>query len=68
MSAFYRRLDDAHRLPASVECPFCGTTKTELQTPFGSVLSVAQYYCRRCRTIFEWIKRAAPADPGHTSG
>ncbi len=44
-------------LPGSVECPFCRGTDTHLETPFGSVLSVAQYYCRRCRTIFEWIKR-----------
>jgi hypothetical protein len=44
-------------LPKSVECPFCGGTDTQLENPFGSVLSVAQYYCRRCRTIFEWIKR-----------
>ncbi|HSG81617.1 MAG TPA: hypothetical protein VLC48_05170 [Gemmatimonadota bacterium] len=44
-------------LPESVECPFCGGSETHLETPFGSVLSVAQYYCRRCKTIFEWIKR-----------
>lgn len=43
-------------LPASVKCPFCNGTDTELQSPFGSVMSVAQYYCRRCRTVFEWIK------------
>ncbi len=44
-------------LPDAVECPFCGGNDTHLENPFGSVLSVAQYYCRRCRTIFEWIKR-----------
>ena len=44
-------------LPESVECPFCRGDDTRLETPFGSVLSVAQYYCRRCRTIFEWMKR-----------
>ncbi len=51
------RSDDDYPLPKSVECPFCRGRNTVLQSPFGSVLSVAQYYCRRCRTIFEWMKR-----------
>lgn len=49
-------------LPASPACPFCGGNDTHLESPFGSVLSVAQYYCRRCRTVFEWIKRSAGTD------
>lgn len=48
-------------LPASPTCPFCGGKDTQLESPFGSVLSVAQYYCRRCRTVFEWIKRSGGA-------
>ncbi len=54
--------EDTYPLPESVPCPFCDGTDTHLQTPFGSVISVAQYYCRRCRTIFEWMKR-----PGKSS-
>lgn len=46
-------------LPEQVACPFCGRADTELHAPFGSVLSVATYWCRRCRTAFEWIKRDA---------
>jgi hypothetical protein len=46
-------------LPERVACPFCGQAETELHAPFGSVLSVAAYWCRRCRTAFEWIKRDA---------
>lgn len=42
--------------PASTPCPFCGGSETELHSPFGSALSVATYWCRRCRTAFEWIK------------
>jgi hypothetical protein len=49
--------EEFYPLPKSVECPFCRGTDTYLQTPFGSVLSVAQYYCRKCRTPFEWMKR-----------
>ena len=59
-AAEYRDPDGTYALPRSVECPFCGGTNTHLETPFGSVLSVAQYYCRDCRTIFEWVKRRKP--------
>ena len=42
--------------PGSTPCPFCGGSETELHSPFGSALSVATYWCLRCRTAFEWIK------------
>ena len=42
--------------PASVECVFCNGAETELHSAFGSALSVATYWCRSCRTAFEWIK------------
>ena len=51
-------------LPESPTCPFCGGNDTHLESAFGSVLSVAQYYCRNCRTVFEWIKRTGGADAG----
>jgi hypothetical protein len=43
-------------LPESPACPFCDGTETELHSPFGSALSVATYWCRRCHTAFEWVK------------
>lgn len=43
-------------VPESVRCPFCGGTDTELFSAFGSQLSVSQYWCRSCRTVFEWLK------------
>jgi hypothetical protein len=43
-------------LPDSVRCPFCDGTDSELINPFGGQLSVAQYWCRSCRTGFEYIK------------
>ncbi len=46
-------------LPDSVRCPFCEKTETELMNPFGGQLSVAQYWCRKCRTGFEYIKWGA---------
>lgn len=39
-----------------VECPFCDRFDTELISPFGGQLSVAQYWCRRCRTGFDYVK------------
>lgn len=42
--------------PSSVACPFCSGDETELHSAFGSALSVATYWCRRCHTAFEWIK------------
>jgi hypothetical protein len=64
MPASDRDPNGEYPLPASVECPFCSGTDTHIESPFGSVLSVAQYYCRRCRTVFEWIKRAPGGEKG----
>lgn len=43
-------------LPTSAPCPFCDGRDTELLNPFGGQLSVAQYWCRRCRTGFDFLK------------
>lgn len=40
----------------SVQCPFCLGYDTELYALFGQWLSTSQYYCKNCRTVFEWIK------------
>jgi hypothetical protein len=44
-------------LPDAVECPFCSGLDTEQFSAFGSALSVSQYYCRACRTVFEYMRR-----------
>lgn len=49
----------ADLLPESAPCPFCGASDSELVSPFGGALSVAQYWCRRCRTGFEYLKWGA---------
>ena len=63
----------AYGLPDDVACPFCEGMETELHSAFGSALSVATYWCRSCRTAFEWVKwgeaddtpsdRRSPAPP-----
>ena len=49
------------------QCPFCGSTDTELLSLFGSQLLTDQRYCRTCHTPFEHIARddedAAQAAP-----
>ena len=46
----------SYGLPEAVRCPFCEGTETELHSPFGTGLTVATYWCRSCRTAFEWVK------------
>lgn len=58
-SAATRRAADLG-LPEHVPCAFCGSQDTELHSPFGSALSLATYWCRACRTAFEWIKWDGP--------
>ncbi len=58
MSADEVATGSAAGLPASPRCPFCDRTETRLVNPFGSQLSVATYWCNRCRTAFEHIKWA----------
>jgi hypothetical protein len=41
---------------SAVACPFCQSTETQQEADFGTTLAYAQFYCRHCRTPFEWIK------------
>ncbi len=43
-------------LPEAVRCPFCGGTETEQFAAFGGQASTSQYYCRPCRTVFEYLR------------
>lgn len=64
--------DGYEALPAHPPCAFCDGTKTDLVSPFGSVLSVASYWCADCRTPFEYVKWGAatpdPAPKGRAGG
>lgn len=48
--------EERGKLGDGVECPFCGKRETQLVSPFGGQLSVAQYWCRSCRTGFDYMK------------
>lgn len=39
-----------------VPCPYCASTKTKLQSEFGSTACKAQYYCNNCEQPFEHFK------------
>ena len=43
-------------LPERATCPFCGSTDTEAENPFGPTPCRAVYYCRACRNPFEQFK------------
>lgn len=43
-------------VPERVACPFCEREETELHSAFGGQLSTSTYWCRSCRTAFEWFK------------
>jgi len=43
-----------------VECPFCGSTNTTLENPFGPTLCRAIYYCQDCKNPIERFR--PPAD------
>ncbi|MGH7599062.1 MAG: hypothetical protein ACREOI_22125 [bacterium] len=52
----------------SVACPFCGSKETQQETDFGTALAYAQFYCRQCRTPFEWLKWEDKNSEGAISG
>jgi hypothetical protein len=51
-------MDSKDAAPERVACPFCDGTDTQLFSPFGSQLSVSTYWCNRCHTAFEKMKRS----------
>jgi hypothetical protein len=68
MNASPRPRASDYGLPEHVSCPFCGSTRTELHSPFGPQLSVATYWCNGCHTAFDWIKWKAPPPPPPATG
>lgn len=43
-------------LSLPVECPFCSSSHTNLESPFGSTLCKQIFYCDNCRQSFERFK------------
>ncbi len=58
-----RRVSPEEAVPtreATVKCPYCGSTDTELFSHFGSMLLSAQHYCLNCRTVFDQVRWDRP--------
>lgn len=45
------------RPPSAIECPFCGSDRTTLESVFGPTRCRSIYYCNACRNSFERMKR-----------
>jgi hypothetical protein len=41
---------------AQVTCPACESDNTEVQSLTGSSASEVLFFCRNCRSCFNWIK------------
>ena len=39
-----------------LECPFCGSTSTHMESPFGPTRCKMIFYCDACRNTFEHLK------------
>lgn len=44
---------------SAIACPFCGSSSTRLDSPFGPTRCRMIYYCDACRNGFEHMKRVA---------
>jgi ring-1,2-phenylacetyl-CoA epoxidase subunit PaaD len=44
------------RAPATVECPYCGSSNTEEKSQFGSTACKAIHYCNGCHQPFDYFK------------
>ncbi len=65
MTARRRPVLPEEELPV-VNCPFCGSDETEPDGIYGCHMMLAQYYCRACRTCFDWVREEWRAVPART--
>ncbi|MCE2397739.1 MAG: hypothetical protein J4F34_01655 [Gemmatimonadetes bacterium] len=49
------------------DCPFCGSTRTELMSLFGSHASLSTFWCAACRSPFEVLRWGEEEVPGERS-
>ena len=54
---------------AAPPCPFCGGSRTEVMSLFGSHASLTTCWCADCRSPFEFLRwRGDRPDGGKTGG
>ncbi len=37
-------------------CSFCGSANVAKMSLFGTAQLVSQYYCKQCKSVFEWVR------------
>lgn len=52
-----QQVKQVHLRTSAIPCPFCGSDKTRLDSPFGPTRCRMIYYCEACRNSFEHLKR-----------
>ena len=50
--------------PGPPPCPFCGSTRTEVMSLFGSHASLTTCWCPACRSPFEFLRWRGEAKEG----
>ena len=50
---------------AEVCCPYCSSRQVSVQSLFGSTASEVLFFCKACRTCFNWIKWQHHLPPVH---
>lgn len=50
------RTRGSETIATGIPCPFCGSTNTVLENPFGPTLCRAIYYCKDCQNPIERFK------------
>ncbi|MDP6479230.1 MAG: phenylacetate-CoA oxygenase subunit PaaJ [Phycisphaerales bacterium] len=48
-----------HLTVSAIACPFCGSTNTRLDSPFGPTRCRSIHFCDGCRNQFEHIKQVS---------
>lgn len=48
--------EELQMMLSTAECPYCGSSNTTLENPFGPTLCRAIYHCTDCRQPFEQFK------------
>jgi transposase-like protein len=45
-----------HNDAETIECSYCSSEQVEKISSFGTAQLVRQYYCKSCKTVFEYIR------------
>jgi ring-1,2-phenylacetyl-CoA epoxidase subunit PaaD len=64
----HARCHESREEEQRLTCPFCGSPRVRLESPFGPTRCRMIYYCEACRHPFEHLKRVPLASLKHVEG